>query len=346
MFITKLLKFNIVSLLFLTRLFGFWPYFYNKCTRSYVTKWYLLLFPVVAMFGYVCAIMYSAIIIIADQQQQFKTFAANLSQYVYLTTSYMVYFSAYIIQYFKFSNLQSLIPRVQKCLHKITLIITNQQHNSNYTDLTIRFTIKFALVIIITVFCQYSQIDFYTKVGTNNVVLKACTTLPVFIFCILPNVFYAGILLACYYYRQLNNLITEVVKSSIQIGMTEKHRQYHMARFCALSDRLDEISVLHMELSCLTKLWNLLFTFPIFIWICFKSAFVIVSMFMIYIGIRDWLISKDDQRLENQVEFTFYLGMQVLMAALELFLVTNGCFNVEFEVLILYLILFIKFLIN
>lgn len=330
MFTTKLLKFNIVALLFLTRLLGFWPYFYNKSTRSYVTTWYLLLYPVVAMSGFFGAIIYSAMTIYADQKEQFHSYAANLTQYSLLIFSFMVFFSGYIIQYFKFNYLQDLLSRVQKYVLKIRSI-NNQQLDSNYTDLTIRFIIKFVIVISITVFCDYSQLEYYTKMGTNNVsIIKACTTLPAFIFCIIPNVFYAGILLACYFYRQLNNLITEVVKSSIPIGGAKKH---HMTRFCELSDRLDEISILHMELSCITKSWNILFSIPIFFWICYKFAFVIASMFFNYVVLRDWLISNDDHRLENRVGNTFYSGLELLMVALELFLVTNGCFNVAFEVM-------------
>lgn len=277
--------------------------------------------------------------IYADQAQQFRTHAAVLTQYVFMLLSFLVYFTGYIIQYFKFSYLLNIIQLVQKCLLKLTRII-NQQRANNYTDLTIRFMLKFVIVFILTVYSEYNQVDFITEFGTNNVILKVCSTFPSCIFCIAPNVFYAGILLACHYYRQLNYLITEIVKSSNQIAVAENHRQYQMTRFCELSDRLDEISVLHTELSNLTKSWNLLFSIPIFLWVWYKTAFLIVCLFFNYVVIRDLLISKDEQRLESRIGITSYTGLEMVIVALELFLVANGCFNAEFEVMI-YRIYFI-----
>lgn len=80
----------------------------------------------------------------------------------------------------------------------------------------------------------------------NNYVIK-----------IVPNVFIATVLTMYFLFKQINTKVTQIIKAAMVLCVGDDlKKHFRMQRFCELSDRLDEIAILHLELCDMLKVIN------------------------------------------------------------------------------------------
>lgn len=175
-----------------------------------------------------------------------QSYAANLLIFLYGAFFAICFLSIYIDHHCKFKYIGGLTKR---CCQLFTLRISKYFviEEFSYLKVLLFYTFKSKVMMIYLAYCivfrmyLMSMFDGFAMVayfGTN------------YLISIVPNLFIASVLTAFYLFRQINLKVKRIFQAAIALSAAgAKLRQpICMQRFCELSDQLDEIAILHLEL--------------------------------------------------------------------------------------------------
>lgn len=327
-----ILKITIIYLQTVAQLFGVWPYFYNQQKNIFKTTWYLKLIPIAACIFFTLGMLHSVIILFFESPNVVDdTDAAQFIKNMFSLTSVLMFFVSYKFPYIDKVFLENLTKLFHGFFIKANVAVN--EIDSNYKNLLYMCIIKSALLPAIYVITDNFKLDEIAKPARTNPMLKCFLILPIWIFGIVPNLFLMGMMVVLYYFRQMNVKLREIVRKTVSLSKDKTgRRNYHMKWFCELSDEVDAVSVLHMELCDLVKLWNRLFSVPVCLWIYYKVIFLLLQLFFNYVVVGTWLKLGADPDNFNSSVVLCSGTVEILMTMLELTILVHICFSCEKEV--------------
>ena len=234
----------------MTRICGFWPFYYNQITRTYQIRRYILLHAAIACVVLSLAFIVGSKIVQQAIRKKFKTDTAKYVTDAYFTLILILLITNYAAQFWNLQKQKTFIGRARALVKQFESKLT---HKYCFYDLT-RFLLKTITISIISVTVVVSKIYLATKS------MKFITI--VFIYLIylatscIANVYYAGMATVKYGFQQININITKHTNAAVQMlqspdAKLSKFRR--MKQYCELSDAIDELAILHSDLCRITN---------------------------------------------------------------------------------------------
>lgn len=327
-----LFQFHVRYLLILVRLFGVWPYIIDEKSKTVRTTWYLKLYPLaVIMFFFACVALshvdeYDSTNII------WHSVAANLLMFLYGINFVTSFFTAFVDQNNKFKAIEALIER---CHRLFTLRISKYFliEEFSYVKLLLLYTFKSKVMIIYSVYCIITRM-YLTSILHGFAVLAYFGTN--YVILIIPNFFFGMVLTSYFVFKQINLKLKRISQAAISLsagGADFKHT-YRMQRFCELSDRLDELAVLHLELCKMMNSINSVASLQLMNHITLRFTSLLVQLFFGYIYVSLWT-----QLDQDGTQFPIKLFVNSIHTAIfnviDLTLLVHVCHMMVVEVIIL-----------
>lgn len=318
---------NVRLQMLVTQVFGLWPYFYVARLKSYQTTWCLKCYPVCIMMMILFGIIRSTNLTFEYTSPIFKTESANLVRHSITIAILVVFVTSYLIQFNNYGQIEHFITRAWLFSSNINKTLGAARW-PQCSGLVWLFFLKTIFITIMIVCAEYQKHNAGIVSADRNSLNGFVVIAHSIITCIIPNWFYGGMLVAYFCFRLLNIQLMAIRDLAIEAVKTQHGRMRH---FCALSDKLDELAILHMELCYLTKFFNRLFNLQICIWIWHRASFVMVQMFFGFIVTSTWVrnASTDGGRLVK----TFWFGAaEVYVQAIDMILLIYICNYTGIEV--------------
>lgn len=330
-----ILKIIIIYLTIVTQVFGVWPYFYNKKHKVFKTTWYLKLIPITACLFFSLAMIYSIGILFSERPTSQDTDAAIFIKNMFALICVVMFLVSYMFPYINKDFMEHLTKRVQDFYNKINTTIS--EGDGNYRDLLCMCILKAIVLPTIFAISDSYKLDQLVPSARTNPMLKCFLILPTWIFGIVPNLFLMGLMVVLYYFRQINVKLREIVSKTVSLSMDKTGGQnYRMKWFCELSDEVDAVSMLHMELCELVKCWNRLFSLPVCVWISYKVIFLLLQLFFNFVVTSVWLTVEVHENF-NPLIVLCSGNVELLITMSELTMLARICFSSESEVGMFYI---------
>lgn len=340
--------------LFVVQLFGFWPYRYNEVHQRLETTWFRQLYTIIAPIAFISTTMYTIEILFNDDltvQVQYETDAGNAVQNMFSISCVVIFITGYIVSmWHRHEVATKLVPRAIQ-------IIKNIQRRKEIvgivvrrSDIIFKLYLKNTIITACVFISEFLKVEFYAPKAREYPFLKVIIIIPFMIFSVLPNTFAIVMLMVTYGYRRLNAEIEQLVREKINLEQNEMgqpnddnddeettRRPYcRMTKLCDLSDRLDELAVLHMDLGQMTKSFNRMISTYLFIWSWHRMTYFISQLFFSY-QMASSIIKAETQSASsiietNNVEIILYGVASALLILMDFYLFANICFHTEKEV--------------
>lgn len=305
----------------LLQISGFWPVTINRNNFSLHQRNILVLYStcaaVVLHIGF-CFAALSLTYIFPGSETPLPDDLCVL--YVMVLVS--VLFSIYVSQYAQLNNLKNLQDHAIRVLRNIQQIKLKTQES--YTILMLVFTTKTIGLLFVESFCLIKHLLVLTSQSSNVKIQIFIWVVFHSVVSLLPDVVFGLVLILSYHFRILNQKTIEILadaQSTIaistipvanepsQIQKKNPHSEgIRMQICCDLSDSLDELAVLHQELSLLTCLGNNAFALQMLIWTIWSVTLFVIKLYMVYVMVSE-VLSDDSKRLNKDLFFGLFISL-------------------------------------
>lgn len=307
-------------MLIIVRLFGVWPYIIDEKAKTVRTTWYLKLYPLAVIFC-IAACLGLGTSSFKTNDITWHSIAANLLVSLYGSIFVICFISIYIDQHNRFIFIEALIERCRRYfILRISKYFVIEEFS--FVNLLLLYTFKSKVIMIFSAYCII--IRMYLSSLMDGVAVLAFIAVN-YVISIVPNFFFAAVLMAYFLFKQINIKVKRISEAAIILSApgADVTQHFRMQRFCELSDRLDGIAVLHLDLCKLMNAINSVVSFQITSHITLKSMSLLVQLFFVYIYVNVWI----QQDAGRQFPITLFVtGIQTaLLNAFELTLLVQAC---------------------
>lgn len=278
----KILHFGISVGLFSGQLFGLWPFFFDRRRMIFSYSWYLRGYSIVLILTtlYFCLTNYTTTI----GERKSRTY--NLTNQIFtgiMVTVLVMYFVALHLNHHRIYQLLTLSLRLMDKLNRIN-------NDLPYMHMLMVFFCKtmFLDSAIILSSISYASPD-------ENSIFRVITfwLIPNVMIAMIPDLLFAVMQMISYYFKIINKRMETIMASVRELTITQfdsgtqvtERNHFRMRRYCELSDQIDEIAVLHLELCSLTKGITRLYSAQLLAWTVYGVTMFIVKLFREYIVI-------------------------------------------------------------
>lgn len=239
-----LFQFHVRYTLIIVRMFGVWPYLIDDKSKTVRTCWCLKLYPLSVLIFFVAAVALSSSVF--KSNIIWHSVAANIFMFLYVMFFGMSFLAIFIDQHYKFKAIEALIRRCHR-LYTIRISKLFVIEEFSFVRLLLLYTFKSIIMIIYACYCIMTRIYLTSIVGYSSFLGFIGSY---YVISIVPNLFYGTMLSLYFLFQQVNIKIKQVsgVANALSAVGAEIKQNFRMQRFCELSDGLDEIAVLHLEL--------------------------------------------------------------------------------------------------
>lgn len=333
MFQSRFLRCTIVTTLFVLRLFGVWPYFYDPALRRYRTKWFLLVYPLVVWALLLHLFIHSADTLFERIRLEMRTDTARLIYASYSTMCVLTFSSNYFLQYLWFSSIEAALVEAADVVGRIRSLRVDRPWRY-WRPLCLYCAKAWLLPAII---CLCDAVRVWSLSPSNRPAQIMLFELSVFLMGVVPNLHVALLLTVGVLFKRLNEETATVMRlaqklAQPQASPSDEHcdhfRRMHL--FCELSDRLDRVAVLHLQLTEITMRLQQMFSLTLIVWVCFQCMDVVTHAFSAYVFLCEWMMvwQMADKTLAISVT---NIGLNLLLAfgtTLDMFLLAKVCATV------------------
>lgn len=204
------------------------------------------------------------------------------------------FFAIVLSHHAQLQKLTKLNEPACRVLYKIQQI--HLKTRKPYTGLLLWFTFKTLTLLLAESYSIVRHILLLSPESHNCPIPILIWVLYVWIISLLPDVVFGLVLIFRYHFHLLNQITSEILVDAKSMFATESHREVEMSFpkrsphpdgirmqiCCDLSDRLDEVAVLHQELVFLTCLANSAVSVQILIWTVWSVTLFVIKLFLEY----------------------------------------------------------------
>lgn len=321
---TNLLHATVGAMLFVLRLFGFWPYFYDWSQQRYRTRWFLLCYPLIVWLVLQHLFRRSGKIVFGRTRFHFRTVTASIVIQLFRIACAAIFSSNYLLQFAWFGSIERELRCANRLLHDIAGL--NEPHDGARSMRCGRsvgaFLLK-AVLLPLAVFMLDCQRTLRVSLSVHQHYDQVALLLVMFaVIGLVPNVHAAAMLAAGMLFGRLNEEMAAIVRASCELAEPTAGGHFRRMRgFCALSDRLDRVAELHRRLTQLTRRVHRMFGATLLLWLMYKSLDGLMRAFMAYVFANQWL-----QEAQSIPVLVIVVDVLVtLLAWLDVFLLARIC---------------------
>lgn len=311
---------------FLIRAFGLWPYTIDRRSNTFKTTWFLMAQPILTVTLILISFARAAPMLLPLLQRQWKSDASNMLIHIFGTINIGSLLTTYISVYLQARNVKSIIVRIQEFLVKSQRLLTDDTIRTVSALLIYLFKSFVLLVCLTSLACIKIQLASLSSSGF----ILIFAVVPILINAIVPNLFFGFILFAKVYFERINAQIVEIVRKGNLLPL-QKHN--HFGRLhCELSDFLDELAILHMELTRLTqdicKICNVNLTG----YITWLSVNVLFQKFYVYMCISNGIT----ELIVFPTTLVVIGVLTIIILWSDIIMIAHFCFTIMSEVMSFY----------
>lgn len=339
------LYFCLNFMLFLTQLFGILPYSYDRPSKSLTRNRFSFIYPFLVISTTLSCYLAMGMMF-RDNLPKVTTSSAHIAgKTIYISVMCCLLFT-YIIQYFKYRDVEILAPRAKRLCMEILKL--SDLYKLKYKNELALFTCKIFLVNALIIYFGFVHIS---TVAPHLVKASHFYTfawiLPTYMVSIIPDLYFSVFLLFNIGFKQINLRIIDIMIEFRMLNICndglDERKFMRMKRFCDLSDRLDEMAIIHSELVSIVREFNGCFSAQILIWTIYIVMNSLLKAFFEYLTLAFYVLRL---KLEFEIKFdTLFISnfMLLIMYLLKIGGVTKACSKVIGEVSIY---LFMKYIIG
>lgn len=286
----KILKFIVHLGLLLVQAFGVWPYRYDQKLKSFqntnILRCYTALVVPFILFAYVFGIPMIKVdkdirVHIPSTVGRFTTvFLSILVVLTYLITS--------VNQIMNYNSINEWFKKAQVVTKKIHCF--NKGYGLPFLWPVMQYVVNVLVINGLQIYATLGILLHLISPGTWKYLLMAFFILPNIAIAIIPNIFYGFMLAITYYYRLLNQHLSNIMqninnnnKSKKCAAVLDNRKYFYMKQSCDLSDEIDQLSILHQEVTVCAVLINRIFSVHLMFFMAYEICVFTSKLFIIYI---------------------------------------------------------------
>lgn len=309
---------------------GLWPYTIHPRTKDFKTTWFLMLQPILTGTVFLISFVVFFRKLLPSVKKQWKSDAANMLMTFFGMLNTISLITTYLSVYLQIKRIKSIIVRSQEFKIKSQQLLTDNVSRS--ASATVLYLFKAIIILLCFIVLVLSKI-LNADLPIPGFVLPVLVV-PVVINNTVPILFYGAILFATIYFERINAKIGEIVRNANALTLQEHNLFGKMHRYCELSDLLDELAILHMELSRLTqdicKVCNLHMT----VYVTWLTVNVILQEFFVYMCVSNWLKDLHVMGARFPVEMCVIGVLTIILIWTDLIMFGQLCFTITREVVL------------
>lgn len=278
MFQEAVLKFICKTYLFAWNMIGLWPFTYDSRKKSFSLNVFYAIIPLVVVPFY-CIISWQDYSFLIDKVKfLFRNHVLRMVSNIYLLSSLLSSVCIYGTQYQQYGRIKNLFHKIRKFLTSFGESFPMDE--VNYLPELFKFTIRtFIFSIVYEIYHLFSVSA--VAPNTFGVFSFLAFVLPNFILKFYPDIFYGGMLVAHFYFRQINKEIQHILNASVDLSSSHDDEQLKRN----LSEKLDNIAVHYFHLVEVVKEFNSITSFRVLLWLCTWLWNFVIHFFMQYVFI-------------------------------------------------------------
>lgn len=246
---------------------GLWPIIFDTNSGSLHKSNALYAYSVCAFVSTSIAFIYSALSLTFVWPTD-ETLISNEMLLLYVSLIVCVYIGIFLSQYSQLQNLLNIQEHAFRVLRKIREMRLNNTEDYIYPLLL--FTVKTIFLLIIENYSLIRHLLVLIPNYRDNLIPIVIWVLFCSVLWLFPDVIFGLDLIIIHHFHILNKVTTEIlveaqstlVSDSLPTSkVSSQHKHYNLEGIrmqicCDLSDRLDEIAVLHQDLTWVTTMMN------------------------------------------------------------------------------------------
>lgn len=274
----------------LLQICGLWPVTFDRNTLTLHSSKVLVVYSICALVVIQIAFISAAsslTFVWPNDETLLSSDLCSLYVIVIIGMSVLIF----LTQYSQLKNLTNLRDHSVRVLRKIQQI--HLKTAEPYASLLLLFTVKSVGLLVAESYCLVRQLLVLSPQSPDCPMSIIIWVIYNSTIALLPDVVFGLVLVISYHFRIVNAVISEIlVDARSGIVCSNPHpvkssHKHHLAGIrmqicCDLSDRLDEIAVLHQELSYLTFLANDALSLQLLIWTIWSVTLFVIKLFLEY----------------------------------------------------------------
>lgn len=256
------------------KLFGLWPFTYDSETKSFTLNLCYAIIPFVLVPFYSITSIRDFSFLLNEVKVVFRNIVLKIVSNVYLASNLIFSLCIYGTQYQQYG-------RFRKLFHKTRKLATSFDrwlplNGANYLPELCKFTLK---AFIFSVVYEFYHVFSVSAIAPNRfgVFTIIAFVLPNFIIKFYPDLFYGGMLMANFYFRQMNKEIKFILQTIDLRNAQTEHLTKHF------TNKLENVAIHYFHLIEIVKEFNSITSFRVLLWLCIFLLNFIVHLFMQYV---------------------------------------------------------------
>lgn len=333
----KIVRNILILMNFFTQLFGLWTYDVDTSILIHIKyNLFKLIYSIVLPCIVLCSFWKFVIVILTSVEDKIiihSTILGVVSAF-YSTIIIVSYSMLYIEQHLTYRKRKSAIVKI---ISVVELLKSLPNGRYSLKSILVQFLVK------AIGFHIFHLIVLYFNLSRSSFVLKAHPYLPLFMYAPLlairfyENIFYGGVLFLHAIFKHLNDVVLILVSTK---RYSELHEKMSIEKYCHLSDELDRLSSLHLQLGETAKTVNSIFDIQLGLWMILQLSGLIIRCFFQYVDIvslmRDNVHNGHNMILQNLINLAI-----LVLTWIELLLTSNACDLLTTEVVFSFILLFL-----
>lgn len=322
----QMLLVAISILIFTSKALGLLPFYWNKNTQSLARYRWPIVIPLVLVFAMTFLINYSNSIVTPLAQTQYSsngiTLVLNVMTIVYSLTLGLTY----VTHYCTLHDIEAMFA------DSVTIYRTLNQLKINMNDpswlLFAMFTVNFLFIPLMQFAIIYYRTLSLHASAAEHYALVGITSVPSLITSLVPNLFYNCMMVVLHVLQVLNDALRAVMAATAHMDAETPFRRQQ--RCCDLSDAIDAIAQVHLQVTLLAQRITDLLKMNLVLWMLFRACSVMVTLFTCYMYCVGWALF-DTFEMPIQVLVLGIISSYVMLA--EMLCFTHLCWKTMNEVI-------------
>lgn len=320
--------------MFVIRFLGYFPYYYDKQTCQFKTKWFLLLYPIVFV-TLLCFALYSIFDTFFDEDSRVQMFTetSNVVISIYTLAGFAILLYNYLGQYFHFAGLLGVAKDATNALQFADLNI----ELVDWTTLQ-KYWFKCIIIPIFSLYLNNIRLLRLSKHASYRYVEFIIVDIGFLVAETLSILHHALLLCTYQTFVAINKKLGAIMTDAYRINVMYSSRSEcssRMQQFCDLSDRLDHVAEMHYVCSSVAARLQRIFSGSVTIWIMSKKVSLIAHWFLMFVFTIHW------QKVPS--DLLWYGGLLSGLFLFEVFMLVKECTRATNEVTIyIYYIILVK----
>ncbi|XP_037026839.1 uncharacterized protein LOC119067794 [Bradysia coprophila] len=219
--------------------------------------------------------------------------------------------------------------RIKKLFHKFRKLTANfdrwlPMDEVNYLPQLAKFTLRTFFFSIVYESYHLFSVSFVAP-NKFSICSILAFVLPNFIVKFYPDIFYGGMLVAHFYFHQMNKEVKLILNTAIE---QKSSWQENMNVITALSEKLENVAVHYFQLIEIVKEFNSITSFRVLLWLFILLLNFVVHLFMQYVFVGVSL--QHGQKINVAISITGLID--TMLQLFEFWLTTSICSRLSNEI--------------